>query len=312
MLNLDERKIMDKFRALKFLCRVVEMRSFASAAHALDVPPSVVSRVISALEADLKCTLFNRTTRKLSLTDGGAAYYERCRQLLIDLEETDAVARDGTVQPTGTLRLGCHPSFRMSLGRSLGPFLASNRHVNVELALTNSPTALLEDGLDVVLRIGRIADSSFIAKQLGWTSLVTCAAPRYLDEHSRPRQPRDLRDHRAVIPGRRDEEPFTRWTFSRGTERQTVMVPVSLVVRDGVGLTDAAIGEAGIAQIYDIAACHHLRKKELERVLKTWSSPRQPVYAVLPSRRNVPAKVRVFVEFARSLLLEQSKSEREM
>src|SRR5687767_2796368 len=108
-------RIMDKFRALKFFCRVVEMNSFASAAHALNVPPSVVSRVISALEADLKCALFNRTTRKLALTEGGAAYYERCRQLLIELEESDSLAREGRTLPAGTLRIGCHPSFRMAL-----------------------------------------------------------------------------------------------------------------------------------------------------------------------------------------------------
>ena len=300
---------MDKLRALKFFCRVVETRSFVSASHALNVPPSVVSRVISALESDLKCTLFNRTTRKLSLTDGGAAYYEHCRQLLIDSEEGDAIARQGAVKPTGTLRLGCHPSFRMWLGRSIGAFLSASPDVNVELVVTNSPTALLDDGLDVVLLIGRTADSSFIAKQLGWMPLVTCAAPRYLDQHGRPSEPRDLRNYRAVIPGRRDEESFTRWTFSKGAERQTVMVPVSLIIRDGIGLTDTAIGEAGVAQIYEIAARPHLHNGELERVLKDWSANRQPVYAVFPNRRNVPAKVRVFAEFAKSVLLEHTKGE---
>ena len=298
---------MDKFRALKFFCRVVETKSFASASHALNVPPSVVSRVISALESELKCALFNRTTRKLSLTDGGAAYYERCRQLLIDLEEFDMIAREGSVKPAGTLRLGCHPSFRVLLGRKLGVFLASNRDVTVELVMTNSPTALLDDGLDVVLLIGKIANSSFIAKHLGWTSLLTCAASSYLDQHGRPIEPQALRDHRAVIPGRRDEEPFTRWTFLKGSARQTVTLPVSMMVRDGVGLTDATIGGAGVAQIYDIAAHHHLESGELERILTDWSSKRQPVCAVLPGRRNVPAKVRVFVEFARSLLLDELK-----
>src|SRR5215216_478772 len=211
---------MDKFRAIKFFCRAVEMKSFASAAHALDVPPSLVSRVIAALEVDLGCTLFNRTTRRLSLTDAGAGCYERCLQILADLEEAEAAARAGSTQARGTLRLGYHPAFRVLLGRGIGDFLAANADVSVELMLTNSPAALVDAGLDVVLRIGRLADSSFVAKQLGWSSFVTCAAPKYLDRYGRPGHPRELAEYRAIIPGRRDEEPFTRWSFSRGKDRQ--------------------------------------------------------------------------------------------
>jgi LysR family transcriptional regulator, regulator for bpeEF and oprC len=295
---------MDKLRAIKFFCRAVEMKSFASAAHALDVPPSVVSRVISALESDLGCRLFNRTTRRLALTDAGTGYYEGCLRLLAGMEEADAAARAGRAQPMGTLRVGYHPAFRATLGRGLGRFLSANPNVSVETILTNSPTALVDGGLDVVLRIGRVADSTFIAKQLGWSSFVTCAAPGYLDRHGRPGHPRDLAQHRAIIPGRRDEEAFTRWSFSRGKDRQIVTVPVGLVARDGVGLTDCAIGQAGVTQLYDVATRHHIESGELEAVLPNWSSGRQPVIAVLPSRRSVPAKVRAFLEFARSLVVQ--------
>ena len=295
---------MDKLRAIKFFCRAVEMKSFASAAHALDVPPSVVSRVISALESDLGSRLFNRTTRRLALTEAGASYYEGCLRLLAGLEEADAAARAGSAQPVGTLRLGYHPAFRALLGRGLGRFLSANPNVNVEITLTNSPTALIDGGLDLVLRIGRVADSTFVAKQLGWSSFVTCAAPGYLDRYGRPGHPRDLTQHRAIIPGRRDEEPFTRWIFSRGKDRQIVKVPVGLVARDGVGLTDCAIGHAGVTQLYDVATRHHIESGELEAVLPNWTSGRQPVIAVLPSRRSVPAKVRAFLEFARSLVIE--------
>jgi DNA-binding transcriptional LysR family regulator len=293
---------MDKFRAIKFFCRVVEAKSFAAAAHLLNAPPSVVSRIISALEADLKCTLFNRTTRRLSLTEAGMAYYDRSRGLLLDLEEADSIARDGNARPSGTLRVGYHPAFRVLLLRGIGDYLAQNPGVDVELSIANSPSSLVEEGLDVVLRIGRLADSSLVARQLGWTSYVACAAPAYLDRRGRPGNPCDLRDHRAIIPGRRDEEPFTRWTFSRGKEREVVVVPVSVVARDGVGLTDAAIGQAGVAQLFDLSARHHLEAKELEAVLPDWSSEREAVHALLPNRTRVPAKARSFVEFAQSLL----------
>jgi DNA-binding transcriptional LysR family regulator len=295
---------MDKLRAIKVFCRAVEMNSFASAAHVLDAPASVVSRTISALESELGCTLFNRTTRRLSLTEAGSGYYERCRKLLADLEESEAAARLGTTQATGTLRLGYHPAVRVALGRGMGHFLSAHPNLKLEVALTNSPAALIDDGLDVILRVGRVADSSFVAKQLGWTSLVTCAAPGYLDRHGRPKHPRDLVRYSAIIPGRRDEAPFTRWTFTRGKDREIVPVPVGVVARDGVGLTDHAVGEAGITQLYDLATRLHIANAELEAVLIDWSSGRQPIYAVMPSRRRVPAKVRAFLEFARSLVSE--------
>jgi LysR family transcriptional regulator, regulator for bpeEF and oprC len=294
---------MDKLRAIKFFCRAVEAKSFTAAAQALDVPPSVLSKAISSLEAELRFTVFNRSTRRLSLTEAGTAYYESCRQLILDMEEAEAHARDGTVRATGMLRIGFHPAFRTFLCRRIGEFLAANPSVTLELAITNSPATLLDEGLDVVLRIGEIPNSSFVALDLGSTVLIPCAAPAYLDVWGRPSHPQDLRRHRAIIPGRRDEDPFTRWTFSRHDEQEVVVVPVVAVVRDGIGMVDSALAGVGVAQIYDVVAQHCIVDGSLEPLLKDWSYMRQPVYAVIPSRRNVPAKVRAFVHFARSLVL---------
>jgi LysR family transcriptional regulator, regulator for bpeEF and oprC len=294
--------MMDKLRAMRFFCRAVEAKSFASAAKALEVPPSVVSRVISGLEGELRCTLFNRTTRRLSLTEAGAGYYEQCRELLIQLEQIEAFARQGSLRPAGTLRLGYHPALRNPLVRKIERFLAENPAMSLELTATNSPGALLDDGLDLVLRIGAIADSSFVARRIGFAALLTCAAPAYLDRFGRPAHPRDLRRHRAIIPARRDENAFTQWSFSRGTgATEVVKVPVALVVRDGIGLADLAAEGAGIAQIYDTTARYYVADGRLQPLLEAWSSGRQPIYAVLPAQRNVPAKVRAFIDFARSL-----------
>jgi LysR family transcriptional regulator for bpeEF and oprC len=294
---------MDKLRAMNFFCRAVEMKSFASAAKALDVPASVVSRVISSLEGELHCTLFNRSTRRLSLTEPGAAYYEQCRDLLVQLEQVEVLAREGSMRPAGTLRIGYHPALRSPLVRKMEEFLAGYPAVSVELTATNAPAALLDDGLDLVLRIGPIADTSFIARRIGFTSLLTCAAPAYLNRFGRPGHPRDLREHRAIIPARRDENPFTQWRFARGNgDSVTVKVPVAAVVRDGIGLADLAAERAGMAQIYDTTAHHYIADGRLQPVLESWSSGHQPIYAVLPSQRNVPAKVRAFVGFARSLI----------
>lgn len=294
---------MDKLRAIKFFCRAVEKKSFTSAAHTLDVPPSVLSKAVSSLEEELRFTLFNRSTRRLSLTEAGAAYYESCRQLILDMEEAEALARDGMVRAAGTLRIGFHPAFRTFLCGRIGEFLAANPAVNLELAITNSPATLLDEGLDVVLRVGEMPNSSFVARELGSTVLIPCAAPSYLDVWGRPSHPRDLTRHRAIIPGRRDEDPFTRWTFSKHGRQEAVVVPVVAVVREGIGMLDSALAGVGVAQIYDVVAHHHIVDGSLEPILKDWSYARHPVYAVIPSRRNVPAKVRAFVEFARSLVI---------
>jgi LysR family transcriptional regulator for bpeEF and oprC len=295
---------MDKLRAIKYFCRAVETSNFTSAARLLGVPQSVLSKTIAALEADLQFTLFNRSTRRIALTEAGAAYYDACRQIILDMEAAEAHARDGSVQATGTLRIGLHPVFQISLCNKIGEFLSVNPGVSAELTHTNSPTALLEEGLDVVLRVGPVKDSSFVARELGWVELLVCASPGYLRQHGRPEHPRDLARHHAIIPGRHDEDSFIRWTFLNGEDREVIKVPVRLVLHEGVGLGVSAAGGVGIVRMYDVAVRPFIENGSLEPILPEWTSGREPVYAVIPSRRNVPAKVRAFIEFARSLLVE--------
>jgi DNA-binding transcriptional LysR family regulator len=294
---------MDKLRAIKFFCRLVEEKSFSSTARVLGVPPSVLSKTISALERQVQFTLFNRSTRRVALTESGARYYEHCCRLLVDLDEAEAIARDDVAKPAGVLRIGIHPVFQISLCRRVSEFLAENPRVSVEIAHTNSPTALTDEGLDVVLRVGPMESSRLVARQLGSTRLLTCASPAYLATHGEPSHPRELRAHVAIIPGRRDEDSFARWGFQKESERIDVAVPVRAVLSEGVGLGLTAAGGIGIVRIYDIAARPFIDEGTLQPILSDWSEPPTPVYAVIPSRRNVPAKVRAFVEFARTLLL---------
>ena len=226
---------MDKLRAIKYFCRAVETSSFTSAARLLGVPQSVLSKTIAALEADLQFTLFNRSTRRISLTEAGAAYYDACRQLILDMEAAEARARDGSVQATGILRIGLHPVFQISLCNKIGEFLALNPGVTAELAHTNSPAALLEEGLDVLLRVGAVKDSSFVARELGSVELLVCASPGYLQQHGRPEHPRDLARHHSIIPGRHDEDSFIRWTFSNGADREVIKVPVRIAQLSQLG-----------------------------------------------------------------------------
>ncbi len=293
---------MDKLRALTFFSRTVETGSFAAAAQSLDVVPSALSKTVGALERELGFTLFNRSTRKLSLTVEGEAYYTRCRQVLAELEDAEAMARGGRVQAQGTLRVGMHPALRSVVFPEIGRLLESNPRMKVETFITNSPTALLDRGLDVVLCIGRLADSTLVARRVAWAQFVVCASPAYLRRWGEPKRPQDLARHRAIIYARPDEEPNTRWEFTRGKERQVVRVPVGMVVRDGVGLVDAGAGGGGVLRPYEFAARRHVAAGSLKVLMPDWSGTRHPVCAVSSSSRHVPAKVRAFLEFAQALV----------
>jgi DNA-binding transcriptional LysR family regulator len=294
---------MDKLRAMTFFCRVVEAKSFAAAAQSLDLVPSASSKVVGALEQELGFRLMNRSTRRLSLTDEGAAYHEQCRQILADVEAAEGLGRRGKAQARGTLRVGMHPGLRFVMMTQLGPFLDEQPELKVETVITNSPAAVVDDGLDLVLHIGALSDSSLTARQLGWTRPVVCASPAYLAAWGEPLHPSELARHRAVIYARRDEAPNTRWAFSKGEERSEVDVPVRAVSRDGIGLVDAALGGCGLARPFDIAAQHWLATGQLRELLPGWAGERQALTAVLPPRaRAASAKVRLYLDSVAALL----------
>jgi LysR family transcriptional regulator, regulator for bpeEF and oprC len=293
----------DKLRAIALFCRTVEAKSFAAAAQRLDVVPSALSKAIAALERDLGFSLMHRSTRKLSLTDEGAVYYEQCRQLLQGLEDAEAGARRGRARAGGTLRIGLHPALRFWTLARLAGFLDAHPDLKMETTITNSPAAILDEGLDIVLRIGKASDSSLVARQLGWASSVVCASPAYISAWGEPGSPDDLTRHRAIVYGRRDEEPNIRWEFTKGRERRTIEMPIRLIMRDGVGIADAAIGGCGVARPFAFAVQALLDDGKLQALLEDWKSERQPLYALLPPKtRGVPAKVRAYLEFFESAL----------
>ena len=293
---------MDKLRAIGFFCRTVEAKSFVAAAQLLEVTPSALSKLIAVLEKDLGFTLFNRSTRHLSLTAEGSTYYERCKQVLQDLEEAEFAALQGLTKPRGTLRVGLHPALRTALMIGMRSFLDANPELRIETMTTNAPAMLLTGGLDVMLRIGGMADSGLIARQLGSTAFVVCASSAYLRSWGTPKQPQDLTKHQAIIYAMPEEEPSTNWEFIKGDTRRVVSVPIRLILRDGVGGIDAAIKGCGILRPFEIAAREAVAVGQLQLLLPDWSSARLGVFAVYPKSRAVPAKVQAMVEFVQRML----------
>ena len=294
---------MDKLRAITFFCRAVEHKSFAAAASALDVVPSALSKTISALEREVGFKLVRRSTRALSLTDEGARYYEECRRILQQLEDAEATARGHASDIKGTLRVGVHPGLRALVFGLLGELLDEHPRLRIETLITNAPAAVVDEGLDIVVRIGSLIDSSLVARHIGDTEWVTCASPAYIARWGAPAAPEDLARHRAVIYGRRDEEPNSTWEFVRGRERCRVSVPIALTVRDGIGLTDAALGGCGIARPFEVSVRRLLASGQLQALLTDWSSERLAVYGVLPSYgRGGSAKVSAFIDVVEQAL----------
>lgn len=196
-----------------------------------------------------------------------------------------------------------HPGLRYAVMTSLKAFLDEQTGLKVETLITNAASAVVDDGLDLVLHIGALSDSTMIARPLGWTRPIVCAAPEYLASRSEPHHPGELARHRAVIYARRDEASNTRWVFSKGRETCDVDVPVCVVSRDGVGLVDAALSGCGLARPLEIAAHHLLCTGRLREVLNDWTGEWQAITAVLPPQgRTPPAKVRLYVEYVAALL----------
>ena len=294
---------MDKLRAMIFFCRSVESRSFAAAAKSLDVVPSALSKAVAGLEQELGFKLMNRSTRRLSLTDEGTAYYEHCRKLLQELAEVEERGREGRVRPKGTLRVGVHPAFRHAVMTGISKILDEYPDLKVETSITNSPSAVLDNGLDVVIHIGALGDSDLVARRLGSVRPVTCASPHYLSVWGNLAHPAELTQHRAAIYGRHDEDPNAEWRFIRGTERLVVQVPVQMVSRDGIGLVEAVCGGCGIARPFDVAIGPQLAAGQLIPLLQDWTCESQPVYALMPRHGSgVPAKVRAYFDFFGGIL----------
>jgi LysR family transcriptional regulator, regulator for bpeEF and oprC len=295
---------MDKLRALKFFCRVAETKSFAAAAYELDVVPSVLSKQIATLETNLRFKLFNRTTRRVSLTEHGTRYYDHCKRLLIDLDEAESLERGGMAKATGKVVVGIHPAINRVLMARIDEFLTKYPDVVVETTITSTPATMLDDKIDLLVTLADLPDSSFGVKTIGTTHHVLAASPGYLKKHGVPRGPDDLRKHVFIVSGRPDGPSYARWTMKRGSEVQTIYVPVRMISRQGVHIYEACVSGAGISRQVDLHIRPQIKRGELVQVLPDWSLTTLPIRAVVPDSKKVPEKVKVLVEFLRSIIKE--------
>lgn len=288
---------MDRVAAMQAFVQVVEAGSFVRAAERLGTSTSSTSRLIADLEGHLGARLLNRTTRKLSLTETGQAYYERCVQLLADLEEAEGAAGASAVAPAGRLKLTC--PFNL-LAQPIGPALAEfNRRypkVSFDVTVADRTVDLVEEGFDLAVRIGAPGGELLVARRLGSTQLVPCASPAYLERHGAPRMPEDLARHGALTYAY-VASPFQWRLVDAAGNPHEVRVGGPLHANSGELLVAAAVAGMGVVLEPDFVVAPHLSRDELRRVLPDYTGPRLDVWAVYPSRRHLSAKVRVFVDY---------------
>ena len=297
---------MDQLRAMKVFAKVVDEGGFAKAARALDMAPPVVTRMVAELEMHLGARLLNRTTRSIWLTEVGEQVLDKVRQVLVGVEESEALASESTHLPRGHLRVLCPPALAVhQLARHLPRFQAQYPQVTLELS-SPGPVESVNEAFDVTLFASRQApDGDFIARRLARTEVVVCASPDYLERRGRPAHPSELATHEAIIPpqsglqgslaffsgSRGDDEPGGEH-FTLKTRRHPALATTHIDT-----MYAAALAGLGIAGLPSYVIEDALLEHALERVLPQWRLFSVTLWAGMPTRRHLPARTRAFLDF---------------
>jgi DNA-binding transcriptional LysR family regulator len=280
--------------------QVVQAGSFSQAARNLGLPKSTVSRKVAQLEERLGARLLQRTTRKLSLTEVGAMYHERCSRILPELEAAEREVHDLQDVPRGLLRLSAPLRFPL-LGDLVAEYLALYPDVRAEVVCTDRVVDLIDEGFDLAIRAGALADGSLIARRL-MDSIphFVVAAPAYVERRGKPRTPDDLARHDCLLFGGQRERAT--WRFQRGGRVTEVAVTGRAAINDFEMLCKGAVAGLGIGLMPAPQCCPELRAGRLVRVLEEWQVADFPLSIVYPSTRHLSPKVRAFIDLARARL----------
>lgn len=290
---------MDRLEAMSVFVTVAELRGFAPAARRLGLSPSAVTRLVAALEERLSTRLLQRTTRAVRLTDAGARYLESARRILTAVDEAEGAARAELREPMGRFVVAAPSAFgRLHVAPLLSDFLGRFPRVIGELTLADRLVSLVEEGVDVAVRIGQLDDSSLRARVVGKTRRVVVASPGYLAKHKKPRSPADLGAHALIHFSSLGLAP--EWRFQRAGDEQRVAIQPSFVTNSAeVALAHAERG-FGLAMALGYQAAEAVRAGRLAVVLAKFEAPALPIQLVYPAARLGSAALRAFVELCAS------------
>lgn len=295
---------MDQLAAMRAFVRVVEVGTFTHAANSLGMPKPTVSKLIRALEAHLATKLLHRTTRRVSVTPDGAAYFERVVRLLADLDELDGSMASSQAQPSGTLRADIGASLApLVIIPALPDFHARYPDIQLELGVSDGSVDLIGENVDCGVRIGTLKDQSLIARRIGEMCFTACAAPSYLARHGVPEHPRDLEDgHDLVGYFKNRMDGACAFSFHKEGESHEVAGRHILALNDSNAYVAAGLAALGILYAPTFMVEPHIEAGRLRQVLADWRTDVLPVHVVYPPNRHVSHRVRVFVEWVAELL----------
>jgi DNA-binding transcriptional LysR family regulator len=292
----------DRLDALMIFVAVAEQRSFAEAARQLGRSSASVTRGVAALEERLQTRLFNRTTRSVALTDAGGRYLENCRRLLAIYDELEAVKLGERTQPRGWINVTAPVMFgRLHVLPLVQDFLGEYPQVYLRLLLLDRVVSLVDEGLDLGVRIGQLPDSSLRTLLVGQVRRVICAAPQYIARYGVPATPRDLANHCVVACTAVTPIP-DRWSFHGPSGVTSVAVTPRLVVNTTAAAVDAALADLGLACIMSYQAEPHVAVGRLQTLLVEYEPPPAPIHIVHPAGRHLSTKVRLFLDHAAEAL----------
>jgi DNA-binding transcriptional LysR family regulator len=281
--------------------RVVDAKGFSAAAPGLGLTPSAVSKLVTRLETRLGARLLQRTTRAIHLTSEGEVFYEQARRIVDEIETLERRIADRRGAPQGLLRVTTSLAFAThQLTPVMAEFLARHPAIQVALLPSDRIVDMVEEGIDVAIRIGRLADTSFMARRIGEDKRVICAAPDYLARHGTPRHPEDLRHHECILS--RERAHLNRWAFridgQGGDEIRELEVTGRLAVDEGDAQLQLALQGIGIVRLTRLTVAQAVRAGRLVSLLPEFSADQPvPINAVYPHRRHLAPKVPAFVDF---------------
>ncbi|MBN3789145.1 LysR family transcriptional regulator [Burkholderia sp. Ac-20353] len=293
---------MDTLLSMRVFTRIVETGSLTRAADTSGLTTPRVSALLRTLEQHLGCRLLNRTTRRLSLTEDGQAYYERCVAVLCEIDDMEASMSHSRSAPRGRLKVSLPPAMaKQIVVPALPAFLAAHPDITVELGVTDRQIDLVGEGVDCVVRVGALDDSGMIAKRIGSLTTCTCASPAYLERHGVPETIDDLTRHIAVSHVSADTGRPRSWDFVVDGDTHIVQMRGTVAVNEAD--THIACGLAGLGLIKTTLFFvePHLKSGALQEVLSEFSPPPRPISVLYPPNRHVPAKLKHFVDWLASV-----------
>jgi DNA-binding transcriptional LysR family regulator len=287
---------MARLDQMETFAEVVEAGGFSAAAGRLDVSKSAVSKQVARLEDRLGVRLLNRTTRRLSVTEAGATFYEACRRVLDEAESAERAVSELAAAPHGLLKLNAPMSFGfLHLAAAIPAFHARFPQIKVDAVMNDRFVDLIQEGYDLAIRIGVLRDSSLIARRLAPSHAVVCASPDYLARRGRPKEPEDLAEHDCLLYSNQQNPREWQFLGPRGVHSVRIDGPFS--ANNGDALCRAALAGMGVTRLPTFIVGDDLRAGRLEAVLPGHPLPEQGIHAVYPHSRNLSVKVRLFLDF---------------